>query len=669
MARLGLTRRVRLLMSSHIDIPVACGIVHPAVLLPLEAESWDEERRRVVLLHEFAHVKRRDCLVQTIAHLTWAIHWFNPLALVAVSRLRAEQESACDDLVLEVGTPATEYADHLCEIATTARRRLVPVWAALAIARPSRLEARVTAILDDARSRRSPSLQSCVAMAALMCLGSFTVSAMRASVAVQAMGLLPSAAINAIAPYSSLIPAPQPVYMTLAEPQADVATNAQIKAAQRTRAPADLTAESGRAFLASCIVCHNSTRNTANLALDKLNVERVSDNPEVWEKVVRKVRSGLHQPAGASTPGRPAADAFSASLEAALDRADEANWAPGVAERLSPPELASRLSRFLWNSEPDETLVKLAKSGKLSDPSTLQQQVRRMVADGRSAGLLTGFFGQWLFLNNLSTLKPDPSVFPDFDEGLRRGFQRETELFLASQVREDHPLMDLLTANYTFLNDRLAHHYGVGKVTGSQFRRVTLPDDARAGLLGQASILTVTSYSTRTSPVLRGKYVLETFLGAPPPPPPPNVPALRNEDPENPSSMRARMAQHRKNPVCASCHNGMDPLGFALENFDAIGRWRNIDGGAPIDASGTLPDGSKFDGPSQLRGVLLDRREAIASTITLKLLAYALGRPARYSDMPAVRAVVWDATPGNYKWSSVILGVVRSVPFQMKRIE
>jgi beta-lactamase regulating signal transducer with metallopeptidase domain/mono/diheme cytochrome c family protein len=667
-ARLGVRRPVRLLMTHRVAIPVTCGIVRPALLLPLESESWDAGRRRVVLLHEFAHVRRRDCLVQAIAYLAWAVHWFNPLAFVAVSRLRAEQECACDDLVLSGGTPAAEYAGHLCDIASTARSRLVPAWTALAIAHPSRLEARVRAILDDARSRRLPSLRTCAAIAAATCLGSFSLGAMRVSTAVQAMGRL--SAINVIAPYSTLISAPEPGYVGATQGPADAAPRVSIaEAPGRTAAPGqEVTADGGRAFLESCSVCHNSTRKTANLAFDTLDVERVADHPEVWERVVRKLRSGLHPPAGVSRPGRAAADAFSASIEAALDRADRATWSPGVAEQLSQVEIASRLSRFLWNAEADETLRKLAASGRLSDPSVLQQQVRRMIADSRSAAMQRGFFGQWLFLKNLPTIKPDPSVFPDFDEDLRGMFQRETDLFLASQVREDRPVTDLLTADYSFLNERLAQYYGVGNVRGSQFRRVRLADAARAGVLGHASVLSVTSYANRTSPVLRGKFVLETFLGVSPPPPPPNVPALE-KDAERPIAMRARMDEHRKNPVCAACHMDMDPLGYALENFDAIGRWRNVDGGAPIDASGTLADGSSFDGPAQMRDVLLDRREAIVNTITLRLLAYALGRPARYSDMSAVRGVIYDAAPGNYKWSSIILGVVRSAPFQMKRLE
>jgi hypothetical protein len=291
-----------------------------------------------------------------------------------------------------------------------------------------------------------------------------------------------------------------------------------------------------------------------------------------------------------------------------------------------------------------------------------------MIADGRSAALLTGFFGDWLFLKNLATVKRDAAVFPEFDDNLREAFRRETELFLASQVREDRSMTELLAANYTFLNERLAEHYGIGKITGSQFRRVTLADDARRGLLGQGSILSVTSLPTRTSPVQRGKWLSETWLGVSPPPPPPNVPALK-DDPEHPASMRTRMEEHRKNPVCAACHTTIDQLGFALENFDAIGRWRDAEAGMAIDASATLPDGVRFDGPAQLRGALLDRQDAIVNTVTLKLLAYALGRPARYSDMPAVRAIVWEAAPGHYKWSSAILGIVKSAPFQMKRID
>ena len=345
---------------------------------------------------------------------------------------------------------------------------------------------------------------------------------------------------------------------------------------------------------------------------------------------------------------------------------DPANVALGAVYRISDLELASRLSFFLWSSIPDDELLDLAASGKLSDPEVLEQQVRRMLADTRSQALVDNFFGQWLYLRNMRGVTPDPNAFPEFDGNLRAAFERETELFLENQLHQDRSVVDLLTANYTFVNERLARLYGIPNVYGSHFRRVTLSGDNRAGLLGHGSILTVTSYATRTSPVLRGRWLLEKFLGAPPPPPPPNVPALKESgEAAQPTSVRERLEQHRKNPVCAGCHSRMDPLGFALENFNGIGKWRTSDANTPIDASGVFPDGTKFSGPAELRNMLLKYREELVRTVIEKLLTYALGRGVEYYDMPAVRAIRRDAAP-DYRWSSVILGIAKSLPFQMR---
>jgi hypothetical protein len=271
-------------------------------------------------------------------------------------------------------------------------------------------------------------------------------------------------------------------------------------------------------------------------------------------------------------------------------------------------------------------------------------------------------------LRNLRTAAPDATLYPDFDDELREAFQRETELFLESQLRADRSAVELLTANYTFVNERLARHYQIPNVYGSHFRRVTVDNPARAGLLGQGSILTVTSYATRTSPVLRGKWLLENILGAPPPPPPPDVPALKDNDVSvKPLSVRQRMEEHRKSPVCSSCHARMDPLGFALENFDAIGRWRSADEGhVPIDASGSLPEGTHFEGPAELRTTLLARRAEFVRTVTEKMLTYALGRGIEYYDRPAVRSILAEAAPSDYRWSALVLGIVKSTPFQMR---
>jgi hypothetical protein len=345
---------------------------------------------------------------------------------------------------------------------------------------------------------------------------------------------------------------------------------------------------------------------------------------------------------------------------------DPATVAPGSTYRIDDYELASRLSFFLWSSIPDEELLSVAGRGRLRDAAVLEAQVRRMLADPRAQSLVTNFAGQWLQLRNLRSSSPDREAFPDFDDNLRRSFQRETELFFESIMREDRSVLDLLTADYTFVDERLAKHYGIKGVYGSHFRRVALADDARRGLLGQGSVLTITSHGNRTSPVVRGKWVLDNLLGTPPPPPPPNVPPLDEGEGVAPKAMRERMEQHRRSPACANCHKIMDPIGLALENFDAVGAWRTVDGGTPIDASGQLSDGTLIDGPVALRNALLRRREVFVGTMTEKLLTYALGRSADFSDMPTVRSIVREAGRHEYRWSSLVLGVVTSVPFQMR---
>lgn len=342
----------------------------------------------------------------------------------------------------------------------------------------------------------------------------------------------------------------------------------------------------------------------------------------------------------------------------------------GATYRISDLELASRLSFFLWSSIPDDELVEVAASGKLRDPATLDHQVRRMLADSRSTALVSNFAGQWLYLRNMQRVTPDPEAFSDFDENLRSAFASETNLFLEEALHSDRNVLGLLDANYTFVNERLARFYGIPNVYGNNFRRVTLKDEQRRGLLGQGSILTVTSYPNRTSPTIRGKWLLENFLGTPPPPPPPNVPSLKEQASGggNVLTMRQRMEEHRSNPACAGCHSRMDPMGFALENFDGIGQWRTAEGNTPIDASGVLPDGVKFNGPAELRRILLSQPEQFVSTVTTKLLTYALGRGVEYYDEPAVRKIVREAAPQDYRWSSLILGVIKSVPFQMSTV-
>jgi mono/diheme cytochrome c family protein len=338
----------------------------------------------------------------------------------------------------------------------------------------------------------------------------------------------------------------------------------------------------------------------------------------------------------------------------------------GRAYRLTDLELASRLSFFLWRSLPDEELIEVAARGQLREDAMLARQVRRMLADRRATRFMNDFVGQWLQVRNIHGQAPDGALFAGFNDTLRRAMVRETELFFESQVREDRPIPDLLRADYSYLNEQLARHYGVPGIYGSRFRRVTWPDDRRQGLLGHASVLTVTSYANRTSVVLRGKWVLETLLGAPPPPPPPNVPPLPANDNAKPTSLRERMQQHRSNPVCASCHTKMDPLGFALEHFDAVGRWRETDGGAAIDATINL-DGSTVDSPKAFREALLGRGNEVVHTVAEKLLTYALGRGVEYYDAPTVRRLVRDLARDEYRWSSLVLGIVRSDAFQMRR--
>ena len=382
---------------------------------------------------------------------------------------------------------------------------------------------------------------------------------------------------------------------------------------------------------------------------------------------------------------------FEAGIELALRRllvspeflfrteVDPADSLPETNYRISDLELASRLSFFLWSSIPDDELLAVASRGVLRDPVEMEQQVRRMLADPRSRAMVDNFVGQWLLLRNVTALRPDPYKDPDFDESLRRALRRETELFFEGIIREDRPVVELLAADYTFLNERLAEHYGIPFVKGDHFRRVALsPGSIRGGLLGQGSILAVTSQPNRTSPVMRGKWILENILGVSPPEPPPDVPELEeNENVATAVTMRDRMESHRANPVCSGCHRMMDPLGLALENFDQAGRWRPIEEAfdsraasfVPIDATGELPDGATFTGAGGLRNVLLQRSDRFVATMTEKLLTYALGRGLEFYDMPAVRAITRSAADDEYRFSSLVLGVITSAPFQMRRSE
>ena len=348
---------------------------------------------------------------------------------------------------------------------------------------------------------------------------------------------------------------------------------------------------------------------------------------------------------------------------------DPVNAAPGSMHRVSDLELASRLSFFLWSSIPDDELLNAAAQGKLKTAAAVDQQVKRMLADPKAHALVDNFAGQWLYLRNLKNQIPNSLEFPDFDDNLRQALQRETELFFNSIVEEDRSVLDLMTADYTFVNERLAKHYGIPNVYGSQFRRVAVTEEARKGLLGQGSILMVTSHTDRTSPVVRGKWILENLLGAPPPPPPMVVPPFKETAEREGGkilSMRERMEEHRNNPACSSCHSIMDPIGFAMENFDAVGAWRTHEARAPIDASGQLLDGTKVNGIVELKKVLMREPDRFVATFTEKLMTYALGRGLAYYDIPTVRAIVRDSAKNNYRFSSIVLEVVQSTPFQMR---
>jgi hypothetical protein len=376
-----------------------------------------------------------------------------------------------------------------------------------------------------------------------------------------------------------------------------------------------------------------------------------------------------------------ASGTFDDAIRAALERvlvspdflfrieAEPAGVAPGQVYRISDVELASRLSFALWSSIPDDTLLDLAVRGKLKELAVLEQQVNRMLADPRArTSLVQNFFAEWLQTRNVWLLNPEGTKFPWFDDNLRIAFVKEIELFLDAQLKEDRSVVDLLTSNETFVNEQLARHYGIPGVYGSHFRRVRLTDENRFGLLGKASVLAVTSYTTRTSPTIRGKWLLENILAAPMPPPPPNVPALEASNKDNkPLTVREMLEMHRANPACASCHARMDPLGLSLENFDAIGQWRTTDAGKAINASGVLLDGTTVTGPAALQHAFVAQKQQFVKAVTEKLMTYSLGRGLEYTDAPAIRGIVHTAAADDYHWSSIILGIVKSAPFQMRR--
>lgn len=462
----------------------------------------------------------------------------------------------------------------------------------------------------------------------------------------------------------------------IAQEQLAVLGRAASEKSALTRVTAATDASAvARSFVESyCAACHNAQNRirAGGLDLDAVSRRSVRENAALWETVIRRLRVRRDPPAGHARPDEAAYRSVVATLEQALDAGYAAERRQLAAERVNDAELAARLATFLWNSLPDAPLLEAAARGNLHEPATLNGEVVRMLRDPKAISLIDGFLGPWLWLDKLKSIRADSPLAPRVDAELLEAMQTESRLFLQSQLREDRDAVELWTANYTFANERLARHYGLAGVSGPEFRRVTWPDANRAGVLGQAGPLTALAMGSRTSPTVRGIYVLTRFLGMDAPPPPANVPPLA-DDPPGPGAMRDRMGAHKTNPSCAVCHSLFDPLGLALEQLDATGSWRSTDGGAPIDVSGTFVDGTHFNGPAGLRAALLTYREAYYTVLTQQLLAYGItrkGKSGRVYDyeMPSVRAIVRDASSRGYRWSAILAGVAASAPFQTRHI-
>jgi hypothetical protein len=421
-----------------------------------------------------------------------------------------------------------------------------------------------------------------------------------------------------------------------------------------------------------CAHCHNASNQAVALDLGSVSARHIASNTAQWENVVRRLLARRDPPVGQPRPDENTYREMIARLQAALDAAYASARTLDREERANGVELATRLASFIWDASPDAPLLDVARQGQLDDPAILRRQVMRMLRDPKSASLVSRFFAGWLAFGKVRTAKVDASVNPQFDAELAQAMETETRLFIESQLRGDRDALELWTANYTYLNERLARHYGLAGITGQEFRRTSWPDTRRAGVLGQASILTGNSFPTRTSPTMRGRYVLVRFLGVDAPSPPANVPPLP-EGPASAGTMRQRLSAHKVNPSCASCHAIFDPIGHALENFDAAGAWRTTDGSSAIDPSGTFVDGTRFSGPAGLRSGLLKYRDAYYATVTQQLLAFALNRTGKGGrlydyEMPAVRTIVREAASSDHRWSAIITGIAASSPFQMKTI-
>jgi hypothetical protein len=447
-------------------------------------------------------------------------------------------------------------------------------------------------------------------------------------------------------------------------------TVAQERLSSTRVAEAGVVRPSMAVFERYCVQCHDASHTSDGLDLASMTARPVAENTGRWEEVVRRLHARRDPPPGAPRPDENTYRVATGDLEQALDAAYAANHRLNDAERVDDRELAARLAMLIWNGEPDTSLLDDAAAGRLHEPAVLHPQVERMLRDPKATSLIDGFFASWLSLDRIKKAKPDPVLYPQIDAALLQAMDTETRLFLESQLHDDRDAIEIWTAGYTYVNAPLARHYGLAGITGETFRRVTWPDGRRAGLLGQAGILTALSPPSRTSPTTRGRFVLSRFFGVDAPEPPANVPALV-ERTASTGTMRDRIRAHKVNPSCASCHRLFDPLGLALENFDATGAWRTTDGGAPIDASGIFVDGTRFDGPAGLRATLLKDRDAYYMSVTERLLAYALHRKGNGGhvydyEMAAVRTIVRNAAREGYRWSSLLAGIAGSAPFQAK---
>jgi mono/diheme cytochrome c family protein len=454
----------------------------------------------------------------------------------------------------------------------------------------------------------------------------------------------------------------------------------RLDALRRTGAKSsaqDVSSVTAPLFQANCASCHSATIRSGGLDLGSLNARNVAENTATWETILRRLQARRDPPVGLPGPDDKTYRAVISTLETALDNAYPASGPLYTAERVTDLELATRIAAFLWGSAPDASLLGDARSGRLRDEAVLERQVSRMLRDSKSSKLISNFFEPWLAVDKLKdklkATEVDPSLAQQFDAELLQSMETETRLFLENQLRENHNALELWTANYTFVNERLARHYGIQQISGKEFRRVTWPDNTRGGILGQAGPFAALSFGSRTSATKRGLFLFSKFLGMEAAPPPANVPPLAEGRDDRARTMRDRMAAHKSNASCASCHSSFDPLGLALENFDAIGQWRTTDGGSPIDASGAFIDGTRFSGPAELRSGLLKYRDAYYSNVTQELLAHALNRKGRARriydyEMPSVRAIVRAASTRDYRWASIISGIVSSAPFQMKNI-